>query len=196
METLASTLSRKQLLDLCNGLALMAAVTALWVFIAEIALDNRDHGAVGGAFGIIIIYSIICYVKLNNMARQQPKGSVDDAVEKSHNKKMYVIMASAAIVSIGMKLGLMTTRHDNLTVPLFALIVGLHFLPVGKILNHTFYYVAGIWICLMGVIGLGLIFQGVSAIWYNPFVGIGCALATAANAIRIIRLGGITSLEV
>lgn len=195
METASSSLSRKQLIDLSGGLALMALFTGVWVFIAEVALHNADHGAVAGGFGIFIVYFIICYVKLNNMARVLPKESSAEQ-DKAKYRNLGIIIGLEALAIIAAKILLSKTHHDNLVVPSFALITGLSFFPIGKLYNRTFYYAVGAWICLMAVVGYGLIFQGVPSYWPNPVVGIGCALATVANGIRIIRMGGITTLEI
>jgi len=195
METITPSLSRKQLVELSGGLALMALFTAGWVFIAEVALNNADHGAVAGGFGIIIVYFIISYVKLANMARALPKEtSAED--EKAKYKNLAIIIAVEVLAVIATKIALGKTHHDNLVIPSFALITGLFFFPIGKLYNRTFYYFVGAWMCLMAVVGYGLVYQGVPAYWPNPVVGIGCALATVANGIRIIRMGGITTLEI
>lgn len=197
MEIATAPLSRKQLIDLSGGLALMAIFTGVWVFIAEVALDSVDHGAVAGAFGIIIIYFVISYIKLTTIARAAPKETKQElADEKANNKALYIVMAIEAVAILAAKYLLSISGHGNLFVPAFALIVGLHFFPLGKIFNRTFYYFLGSWITLMAVVGFGLIYQGVPSYWPNPVVGIGCALATVANGIRIIKLGGIMTLEV
>jgi hypothetical protein len=193
----SAPLTKKQLTDLSGGLFLMIIFTTAWVIIGEAALKDHDHGATAGAFGIIIVYFIISYIKLNKIAKSAPEDleRVEDAVNKVKKKRFYIVFALEGVLILVAQNVLANTGHQDLFFGVFALIVGLHFFPLGKIFNHTFYYAIGAWICLVAILGFILIYQQVPLYISTGAIGIGCALATAANGIRIILLGGLTVMD-
>jgi hypothetical protein len=183
--------TKKQLEDLSGGLFLMTIFTTIWVIIAEANLMGRDQWATTGVFGVIILYFIINYNKLTKAARSiSNEPPIDDEAEKARDKRFYYILAIEGIAIFIMKNVLLNTGHNNLFFPFFALIVGLHFFPMAKLYNRTFYYILGIWMCLMAAAGFVLTYQpNVPAFVPAAVIGIGCALATTINGIRILRQG-------
>lgn len=185
--------TKKQLEDLSSGLFLMAVFTTIWIIIAEANLMGRDQWATSGVFGVIILYFFISYNKLTKAAKSIPSEQiVEDAAAKKHDKKFYYILAAEGIAILVMKNVLLNTGHDNLFMPFFALIVGLHFFPLARLYNRSFYNLLGIWMCLMAILGFILIYKAnVPSYMPASIIGIGCALATTTNGIRISRLGDI-----
>lgn len=191
MTTISPT--KKQLEDLSGGLFLMTIFNTIWIIIAEVNLMGRDQWVSAGVFGVIIAYFIISYNKLAKAARSvSAEPYIEDATEKARDKRFYYILAIEAIAIFVMKNVLVNTGHDNLFFPFFALIVGLHFFPLAKLYRRNFYYFLGIWMCLMAVAGFILTYQpNVPAFVPASVIGIGCALATTVNGIRILRQGDI-----
>jgi hypothetical protein len=72
----------------------------------------------------------------------------------------------------------------------FALIVGLHFFPIGAIYKRNFDYFVGTWTCLVAILGMFLIAKRT----YSPsiitaIIAVGCALATTAYGMRMTLSG-------
>ncbi|MES2278341.1 MAG: hypothetical protein V4592_20080 [Bacteroidota bacterium] len=182
----------KQLENATGGLFLMAIFTAVWILIAETALQGRDYWALGVVFGIIIVYFVINYNRLNKISQSLSKEPmVETQTEKAKTKRFYCIFAIEGIAIFVMKNVLLNIGHDNLFFPFFALIVGLHFFPLAKLFNRGFYYAIGGWICLVAIAGFILTYQPVPVYMPAAIIGIGCALATAINGIRMIRQGNL-----
>lgn len=191
MTTVSPT--KKQLEDLSGGLFMMTIFTTIWIIIAEVNLMGRDQWVSAGVFSVIILYFIISYNKLSKAARSISKETVDeDLVEKKRDKRFYYILAAEGIAIFIMKNVLLNTGHDNLFFPFFALIVGLHFFPLAKLYHRSFYYFLGIWMSLMAIVGFVLTYQA-NVPTYVPaaVIGIGCALATTINGMRISRQGDV-----
>lgn len=185
--------TKKQLEDLSGGLFLMTIFTTIWIIIAEVNLMGRDQWATAGVFGVIILYFIISYNKLTKAAKSISKEPIaEDPAEKARDKRFYYILAIEGIAIFVMKNVLSNTGHDNLFFPFFALIVGLHFFPMARLYNRGFYYFLGVWMCLMAAAGFVLTYQAnVPAFVPASVIGIGCALATTINGMRISRQGDV-----
>jgi len=196
METVAPSLSKKQLERLGVGLFMMTVFTAIWVTIAEIAFMSRDHGTTAGAFGIVIIFFIINYIKIMQTAKEVGLASMeaDEPVEKSRAKWFYVIFAVEGVAILVIKNILVNKGHDDLFVPFFALIVGLHFFPMAWLLKRPFFYFLGTWMSIMAALGFFLLYKGEPVYLSTGLIGLGCALATTANGIRLIKMGGVAWL--
>jgi len=193
METVTPSPSKKQLERLGVGLFMMTVFTAVWVTIAEFSFISLDHGATAGAFGIVIIFFVINYIKIMQTAKEvgQASAEADGPVEKSRAKWFYIIFAVEGIAILVIKNILVNKGHDDLFVPFFALIVGLHFFPMAFLLKRPFFYVFGAWICLMAALGFYLLQKGEPVYLSTGLIGLGCALATTANGIRLIKMGGV-----
>jgi hypothetical protein len=185
----STNLSKKQVDDMTGSLLLMIVFTAIWVIIAESVIAGRDYGLITIVLGAVIIYLVVNYGRLSKLSHSLPTGQVDTEAEKAKTKKFYIILAVEGIAIFVVKNVLVNTGHNNLFFPCFALIVGLHFFPLAKLFNRSFYYAVGVWICLVAITGFML--TGMKLPVYLPvaIIGIGCALGTAANGVRIVWEG-------
>jgi len=139
-------------------------------------------------FAFIIGYFYIMYNKITKASKYESNEIIKDETEKKRNKRFYIILAIEGIAIFVIQTVLLNIHHQEIFFPLFALIVGLHFFPLGKLYDSWFYYFTGIWICIVAIIAL-IIALKTNELSYIPaaIVGIGCAVATSVNGLRIIR---------
>ncbi len=174
-----------------GGLFLMTLFTLLWVIIAENALDNRDHRIVGILLGAVILIFIYYYLYFYNAQKQLSETFPDGSeAEKKNDKWFLIVFGVEGFLILLVKNILVNIGRDELFVPCFALIVGLHFIPLASLFKRKFdYYLAG-WICAVAIIGLIFSVQKTYAHYFIvAFVGIGCAAATIFNGVRMILEG-------
>jgi hypothetical protein len=110
--------------------------------------------------------------------------------EKRRNKQFLIILAAEGFSILLVQNILANTGLDHLFIPCFALIVGLHFFPLGKIFGRKFDYFMGAWTTLVALTTLILaINKAVPGYMITAVTGIGCALATSLYALKFIYAG-------
>ena len=131
--------------SLQGGLSMMIFFTILWTVIAEIVFEGIDHYRTGILFGAILLFFIYKFWQLSSVKthlRQAPE-NVANAEDKKKGNWFWVIFVAEGLLILLIKNILLNTGHDNLFLPCFALIVGLHFFPLGWVFNRKFDYFMG-----------------------------------------------------
>jgi hypothetical protein len=175
-----------------GGLFLMMIFTTIWTVIAEVALEGKDYGLIGGFFLLILLYFLAHYVKFYRVNQTLPKSadSTESAEDRKRARQFLYIFGTEGLAILVVKNVLVNTNLDYLFIPCLALIIGLHFFPLATIFKRRFDYYVGGWTTLVGLVGLALIVEKMippnNAI---AIVAIGCALATAANGVRAVING-------
>jgi hypothetical protein len=175
----------------CSGLLLMTIFTACWIAIAEYKFQGKDYGIIGVLFLIIIIAFISQFIRFVSRARHTPV--VNAAINKhaAHKyKKGFIIINTLQGTGIFLASVVLTNLHlPEYFVPTLAMIVGLHFFPLGYLFNRPFDYAAGTWTCLIALTGLLLIYNRFPQDQTAALVALGAAFAPAAYAVRMIYSG-------
>jgi len=174
-----------------GGLFFMIINTAIWAFIAEYYLENKDYRLIGILLGFIITAFLYFYFTFTK-AQKTLAESIEEktAEEKSKEKWFLIIFGLEGLGILVAKNVLMNINHDELFIAFFALVVGLHFFPLAKIFNRTFDYYMGAWTCLFALIGIYLITQKTITVnLANVVVSLGCAIATISYGVRMINEG-------
>lgn len=175
-----------------GGLFLMMIFTSIWTVVAEVALDFKDYGLLGGFFGLVVLYFLAHYIKFHQVEQALPRNpdTTDTPEDRRRTRQFLYIFGTEGLAILVVKNILVNTNLDYLFIPSLALIVGLHFFPLARIFKRKFDYFVAAWTTLIGLTGLALIIQKSlptnSAI---AIVAIGCALATAANGLRAVING-------
>ena len=185
------TITQKDIEKPINGLFFMTVNTAIWTFISEYYLENKDLRIVGILLGIVIASFLYFYLKFNKAKKKLPEIVIEKtAEEKSREKWFLIIFGLEGFGILIVKNILVNINHNELFIPFFALIVGLHFFPLARIFKRTFDYYIATWTCLLAILGIYLITQKiVNPYFANVIVSLGCAISTICYGIKMIFEG-------
>jgi hypothetical protein len=184
------TIPRIAITSIATGLLMMAFFTTMWAGIAYGSLANAIILLV--VFGLIIITFISFAIYLFSISKRFPKleRQADKAEGKRAGKWFGIIFGAEGLgifvaINIVVNLG-----HADLTIPVIALVVGLHFYPLAKIFKRTIDYYLATWTTVIAIIAIVLILKKV----YPPanvdaFVGIGTGIATSCYGLYMIYTG-------
>jgi hypothetical protein len=181
--------SKETILDRpLGGLFLMTLLTSVWVILSEYYFNNSDYRIVGLIFGAILIYFTYTYWRFSRKKYLLPE---NEKIEDPKKEKLYwIIFALEGAAIFIVNVILTNIGRDDLFISYFALIVGLHFIPLAKVFERKFDYYIGIWTILLSTIGIVLIFQ--KALDYrlvNALVCTGCAVSTTLYGLKMINDG-------
>lgn len=185
------TITQKDIEKPINGLFFMTVNTAIWTFISEYYLENKDLRIVGILLGIVIASFLYFYLKFNKAKKKLPEIVIEKtAEEKSREKWFLIIFGLEGFGILIVKNILVNINHNELFIPFFALIVGLHFFPLARIFKRTFDYYIATWTCLLAILGIYLITQKiVNPYFANVIVSLGCTISTICYGIKMIFEG-------
>jgi len=135
-----------------------------WVMIGEYTVDFRDHIlpaiVVLTAVVILALYSISLYNLEDSLEEQRPAaaGPGRRRIGVTSRYALIFVLEGAAVMATWMIL--IRTGHEMWLVPSFALIAGLHFLPLAAVIRVKSYYFLGIGITLVAALGYWLVSEG------------------------------------
>jgi hypothetical protein len=171
-----------------GGLFLMSVLTIIWVILAEYYFNNFDFRIVGFIFGAILIYFIYSYWKLSKKKPLLPENKESEDPKKE--RLYWIILALEGIAIFGANVILTNTGKGELFISCFALIVGLHFIPLAKVFERKFDYYIGIWTILIASTGIVLILQkNFDYHIVNAIVCTGCAVSTTLYGLKMVNSG-------
>lgn len=165
-----------------TGMLMMAVFTCLW---AGMAFDSLYDSTIRFAlviFPLLAMAFIGNALKMYKISKYFP--SLTSESEIAEGKKMgkwfgIVFAAEGLGIFIGVNL-VVNLGHPNLTIPMIALIVGLHFYPMAKIFKRTIDYYLATWSTVVAICGFLLIINKIIPDnLVNAFIGIGLAIATS-----------------
>lgn len=158
-----------------------------WVMIGEYALDFRDY-AVGAA--VVLTVSVGLGLRSIEIYKLEDK-LPDVGLSRRRPFQLYVfifLFEAAAIMATWMIL--LHLGHEDWLVPGFALVAGIHFIPLARVIRLNSYYLLGAWICVVAVAGYLLPAAGkVSAVAGNILIAYGCAAGAIADGMWIVLSG-------
>lgn len=169
----------------------MVLFAMAWVMIGEYGLNFRDYAAAAAIVLTAVVILGLQTIKMYDFEDELPDTagkSTTDIHERKKRSRLYVsiyLFEGAAIMATWMIL-LRRGRMDWL-VPGFALIAGLHFLPLASVSRVKSYYLLGAWICVLAVIGYLLpVWGALSDAWSNALISYGCAAGAIVDAGSIV----------
>jgi hypothetical protein len=185
------TLTKKDIEKPIGGLFLMIINTSVWAFIAEYYLENKDFKIVGILFGIFILSFFYFYLKFVKAQKSLSESTIEKSREEKSNEKWFlIILGLEGLGILIIKNVLVNINHNELFIPFFVLIVGLHFFPLAKIFKRSFDLYIGTWTCLLAILGIYLITQKITTTnLANVVVSLGCAVSTISYGIKMIIEG-------
>lgn len=184
-------ITQKDLEKPIGGLFFMIINTAVWTFIAEYYIENSNLKIIGIVLGLIIAVFLYFYFTFTQAQKNLAENTIEKTAEEKSKEKWFLIIFG--LEGLGILLAkniLVNINHNELFIPFFALVVGLHFFPLAKIFKRTFDYYMGTWTCLFAILGIYLITQKAATVnLANVVVSLGCAFATISYGIRMILQG-------
>jgi len=174
---------------IATGLIMMAFFTLLWAGIAFRGLYETNYLPVLLIFPVLNIVFIVNAVKIYKIADQFPKlTSEADILEEKRMGKWFGIIfgVEGLLIFIGINV-VVNLDHPDLTIPVIALVVGLHFYPLAKVFKRTIDYYLATWSTIIAILAIVLILN--KTITENTsfiFVGIGIGIATSGYGIYMI----------
>jgi MFS family permease len=194
---------RQFLWGLSNGIIVLAIAGTFWLGYG-IGPHLGDAGWVLPAAFTVIVYGTcgaIVWLALRLRRRTGFKRSelkqADERQRAETHKMMvrflYIFIAQTVLIALAVPLCL-SLGHEDFVGPSIALIVSLHFIPLGRIFHNRTYYFVGIvggaisLVAFSPALGVGrLIFLGVTMgvlLWLSAFYLLWRADAIAAKAIH------------
>src|ERR1700761_1536538 len=151
------TVPRIAITSIATGILMMACFTTMWT---GIAYGSLQHGIILLIlFGIIVITLIAFAIYLFNIAKQFPKleSEVDKAEGKKTGKWFGIIFGAEGLgIFVGINI-VVNLGHADLTIPVIALVVGLHFYPLARVFKRKIDYYLATWTTLIAIIAIVLI---------------------------------------
>jgi hypothetical protein len=193
LTTNTTTLPAVAIRSVGTGLLMMTVFTGIWAGIAYGAgLSGSHYQWLLLVFLVIMILFIIQGIWFFGIARKYPAiQSAEDAAEGKKMGMWFGIIFGAEGLFIFLAVNLVRNLgHSDLIIPVIALVVGLHFYPLGRIFKRKIDYWLATWTTLVALLGIlfalnkTFSFQGIAAL-----VGIGVAIATSSYGIYMIYYG-------
>jgi hypothetical protein len=176
-----------------TGLFMMAVFTGIWAGIAYGAgLSGSSYQWLLLIFLVLMILFVIQGIWFLGIARKYP--AIQSAEDAAEGKKMgmwfgIIFGAEGLFIFLGVNL-VRNLGHEDLIIPVIALVVGLHFYPLDRIFKRKIDYWLATW--TTGVALLGILFTLNNTFSFHEIaarVGIGVAIATSCYGIYMIYYG-------
>ena len=184
-------ITRGEVESLRGELFHMILFAMAWVLIGEYSVDFRDYAA-----GVIITLIVVVWLALYSIRLYDLEDALEekvkslpclDAKERKHDRMYALILVFEGIAILITWSILLKQGHDNWVIAAFALIAGLHFIPLARVIRLTSYYFLGAWISLLAVFGYWLFNSGrLEDVYANLFIAYGCAAGAAIDAFTIL----------
>ncbi|TSJ43347.1 hypothetical protein FO440_03905 [Mucilaginibacter corticis] len=192
MENQPNLIPRIAITSIASGLILMAFFTTMWAGIASGSLHAMEKGIEIGFFGVLVIAFITFAIYFFSVAKRFPKISTeeDKAREKKEGKWFGIIFGAEGLgIFLGINI-VVNLGHPDLTIPVIALVVGLHFYPMAKIFRRTMDYYVATWSTIIAICSIVLTLnKTMTPANIILFLGIGMALSTSCYGLYMIRTG-------
>jgi len=178
-----------------DGLSLMLLFTIVWTCIAEIALDSWYYRSVGLVFVVVAVLFLIQYLRFRMILKPvETLNFTDDSSESKKREKWFtfILIAEGLLILIARNI-LVNIQMPQLFIPCLALIVGLHFYPLGKIFGRKIDYAIATWMTVLSFSGIILsLYHTADQNMIDSFIGFGCAIGTSAMGGYMIAKGRLS----
>ncbi|MDB4922127.1 hypothetical protein [Mucilaginibacter sp.] len=177
---------------IASGLLMMAFFTLIWAGIAYGGLYNSILVWTLIVFPVLAIAFIVKGISLFRIAKYFPK--VESEEDKTEGKKTgmwFGIIFGAEGLLIFIAINIVTNiGHPELTIPVIALVVGLHFYPMARVFKRTIDYYLATWSTVIAILGITFsLNHTLSQPNVLAFIGIGLAVATSCYGLYMMRRG-------
>jgi hypothetical protein len=167
-----------------SGLLLMIIMTGIWTVVANAFLTYSSFKIICAFLGAEVLFFMYTYYVFDKGKNSLPESNA--AKDPKEKKWFMIIFAAEGIAIFIAKNILVNISHDELFIPFFALIVGLHFFPLAKVFKRTFDYYIGAWTTAIAIAGIIMtMHSSFTQNFIGAFVSIGAAVATSCYGIKM-----------
>jgi hypothetical protein len=164
-----------------------------WVMIGEYSLNFKDYAAASIVVLAIVICLALYSIKLYDLEDSLPvdrdfaHSEVSDKRKKKKGWLFALIFIFEGVAILISWMILLKLQREHWLIPCFALIAGLHFLPLARVIRHYSYYILGLWISGVAVVGYLLLYHKVISIdAANTFIAYSCAAGAVADGLAVV----------
>ena len=167
----------------------MILFSVAWAIIGEYILNFSDY-AIGGGLVLVAavclgLYSIKLYKLEDNL--KSDAGSAFEAQQSKRDRFYLLIFVFEVVAILATWILMLNFGHANWLISGFALVAGIHFFPLARVIAMKSYYLLGIWISMLAIVGYKLISSGMMPDQFvNVVIAFGCAAGALADGIWIM----------
>jgi hypothetical protein len=164
-----------------------------WVMIGEYSWDFSDY-ALGAVLVLIMVVWLGLYsIKLYELEDKLPEEDLTNHRVRSpaqENRRQWLftfifILEGMAILITWMIL--LKWHREHWLIPCFAFIAGVHFFPLAGVIKHNSYYILGIWVCVVAVVGFLLLYHHIISFEItNTLIAYGCAAGAIVDGFGVV----------
>jgi hypothetical protein len=182
-------LTKRDVEGLRGELFHMILFAMAWALIGEYSLNFSDYVLGAGLVLVVVICLALYSIKLYNLedSLRDKVAAAGDTKEIKHDRSYALILVFEGVAVLVTWILVLNFHHKNWLISCFALIAGLHFFPLARLIRQNSYYFLGAWICVIAVAGYLLLSSGKMADYQaNTLVAYGCAVGAAVDGIGIM----------
>jgi hypothetical protein len=192
MDSEPHILPRAAVKGIATGLIMMSFFTLIWAGMAFGALYGTIYQWTLFIFPALSCWFVFNAIGLYKAARHFPNASSEaDIAEGKRMGKWFGIIfgAEGLVIFIGINI-VIYLGYPNLTLPVIALVVALHFFPMAKVFKRTVDYYLATWSTLVAVGGFIFTLDKIMPVNdIQAFLGIGMGMATSCYGIYMVLRG-------
>jgi hypothetical protein len=181
-------LTKRDVEGLRGELFHMILFSMAWAMIGEYLLHFRDYFIGGGLVLLVVVYLALYSTNLFDLEGSlREKVAAGDPKETKRDRSYMLILVFEGVAILVTWILLLNFHHKNWLISCFALIAGLHFFPLARLIRQNSYYLLGAWICILAVAGYLLPSSGLAEGHIaNTLVAYGCAAGAAVDGAGIM----------
>ena len=183
--------TRAAIKSTASGLVLMTFFTVLWAVIAFNGIKGRDYWITTVIFAALSVWFVSAAIHLFGVVKQLPNAILDKDSGARRNQKWFWIIFVAEGIGVLLAINIaINLNQPNVIIPAIAMVVGLHFYPLGWVFNRTIDFYLATWSTLVAV--LAIVFAINKTISDNDiyaFTGTGLAIATSSYGVFMVTEG-------
>ncbi|MBL4675231.1 MAG: hypothetical protein JKY70_03345 [Mucilaginibacter sp.] len=173
-----------------TGLFMMCFFTMIWAAVAYGGLQESIYTWSLAIFPVLSVVFLIKGISLFKMARGIPESTSEtDRAEQKRIGKWFGITFGAEALGIFIGINLVVNLgYPELTLPVMALVVGLHFYPMAKIFKRKIDYYLATFSTLFALSSIVFTLRKtMPANYILAFLGVGLAITTSCYGLYMAR---------
>lgn len=183
----------KRGLGYAAGALLLTLFGALWASSAAFVLGPRERAVLLSVVAIVGVALTAASVRLLRAAARLPADASEEARRRGRTRgRRFSAVFAVEFAAIALASGLLGTAGlDRFIPPVTALLVGVHFLPLGAVFGMGLYYLTGALITLVATIAVAAPLLGVTlggAFAWSVAVGLATAAILWATALAVLSI--------